>query len=128
MVESHLTDLIYSLPQQFTNPSTYASAVEARNKLTSFAADKVERAKDVDPDGEEYDWRLRVKVVDDDEDEDEDGDGEKKGGLWGDDDSDGDAAMGDGGDAAKAATAAAGPPKWTVQQAAAYARTGKLPQ
>ena len=67
-------------------------------------------------------------VDDDDEDEDE-GDGEKKGGgLWGDDDSDGDAAMGEGGEGAKVATEAGGPRKWTVQQAAAYARTGVLPQ
>lgn len=65
---------------------------------------------------------------DDDNDEDEgDGEGEKKNGLWGDDDSDGDAAMGESGEGPKPATEASDATTWTVQQAAAYARTGKPP-
>lgn len=125
VVETHLTDLLQSLPAQFTNPTTYEAAVTNRNELTAFAASQVATLKETDPDGEAWDWAGRVDVVDGDEEEGSDEDGEdKKGGLWGDDD-DGDATMEEGAEAAKPAAPAAH--RWTPREVATYTRTGRLP-
>ncbi|KAI5476746.1 hypothetical protein MNV49_007336 [Pseudohyphozyma bogoriensis] len=116
-IESHLVDLLNALPPLYSNPETFSSALASRNEFTAACVTKITELKE-SLDGEEWDWKGRVELEEDEEEEDGE-EGGKKGGE--EENMDVDGAGGGGGEEAPK-----GRP-WTIQEVAAYQRTGKLP-
>ncbi|GAA5939223.1 uncharacterized protein JCM15063_004458 [Sporobolomyces koalae] len=98
--------------------------LNAHIKLVNTAFDRINAAKEISDEGDEWDWKGRVGLQDEQEDDDDDDDQDK------DDDGDGDAKMqldtNKNSDNNKGDETGAREP-WTREQTLAFMRTGKLP-
>ncbi|SCV69458.1 BQ2448_2478 [Microbotryum intermedium] len=96
-VEQYLSKLEESLPLAFKEEASRKRAMDEHQKLVEFASERILTFKDGE-NGEEWDWRARIEVDQDDE-ESEKMQVEDK----------------------------VEKRRWTIQEVAAYQRTGKLP-